>query len=73
MKEAAILTVQSGKSNDPDWMMFNLCREFRCLPSQIEKEDWFIMEKFVQYIVHIRKFEKAELDKSKNRARRGRR
>jgi hypothetical protein len=45
--------------------LFSLCREFHCLPSQIEQEESDIIEKFIVLLDEIRRKEEEEYNKIK--------
>ncbi len=66
MKLAAFQAVRQG-SSDPDWIDFNLCKEFGWLPSEIDQQDWYIIKKFTMFLNASRQNEKAEIDKARKK------
>jgi hypothetical protein len=57
---AAMQAVKFG-SDDPDFLLYVLCKEFGWLPSEAKKEDWYTIWKFGLYTKYKNSFEKAAL------------
>jgi hypothetical protein len=45
--------------------IFGLCQEFKCLPSQLEKEDSKTIEQFIIFLNEIREKEIEEAEKAR--------
>jgi len=52
-------------SSDPDFLLYVLCKEFGWLPSQVLKEDWYIIWKFGLYTKYSNAFQQAAMKKGR--------